>query len=157
MITKPPPYDSAPTLNATQATASRPPDASSALPASRLDLAVGAARASGMVTADRTGPGRSGRPAAGSLPDPACGPCRARGQRAASSTNPHAASSSTMNAPARTPANPPATRYMTQRQRALPAPARRQLAGIRLTAAARATAGTTAPAPAAAPAIHAGG
>src|SRR5258705_12467903 len=109
MITKPPPYDSAPTLNATQATASRPPDASSALAASRLDLAAGAARASGMVTADRTGPGPSGLPPAGSLPDPAPGPCPAPGHRAPSSSNPHAASTTTMNAPARDPATPPTT------------------------------------------------
>src|SRR6185503_10158488 len=139
MITKPPPNDSAPTLNATQATpASTPPPAA-------------AAPSAGSITTPLTFPAAAPGPSC-----PATSPC---GRRSASSASPQPSRTSTSHGPMVAAAAPPATRYAAQRTwRGRPAlHARVQLGLSRVQPAWTATAATAAPAPAPAPFTHSGG
>src|SRR5215217_6065344 len=131
MMTKPPPYDSAPTLSATQATASIPP------------VAVGTSVSSGqygMSAVDgRPGPPRPlGRP----------------GRLRIVSTRPHPSSTSTSHGPSLAADRAPTTLYSNRRRRD---GARWMLGPTRSAPARRATAATAALMPAAAPRAHVGG
>src|SRR5437764_13679540 len=127
-MTNPPPYDSAPTLTATQTRPPSPP----------TPVAV-AARAGGAKPLK---------------PDDA----RRSPARAVTSAIPHPARTRTSHGPITAAPTPPSARYPNHRARPPGAvPARRQLADTKELAALRATAGTAAPAPAAAPSTHRGG
>src|SRR5580693_9615325 len=128
MMTKPPPYDRAPTLKATHATDNRPPAAT-----------AGAATNGSSIPGWRRGDTRGGA-------------------RSSISTRPQLIRTSTRNGPISAAATPPIRRKAAHLARAgRAAPILRQLAGARPMAALSATAGTAASAPAAAPLIQTGG
>src|SRR6516164_11494812 len=119
MMTKPPPKESAPTFNASQASAASPPVATTA-PAASGDRR----NASAGGTVGGVGGGRD---------------------RTAASISPQPTSTRARNGPTRAAAVPPASRYPIHRARAPVVSARRQLDRVRLSAAASATTGTAEP------------